>query len=217
MNPATAIEMANSINTHGDPVLEAAKWVFFIILLLGAASVPFMMILKKKNKDTNENQIESAISGAGSSLYNQLIKQVEEYRQIADKAFKERNDLFERVSKLEAMAESFKEAKVIVDRLRVKLDLKDQEIRHLLNQGAEERAKFLTILTNKDNEIIRRDQRISVLEKDMSKLQVRLARDEARQVFGNSMCPFKADAEHFDTGSIIPVHDVEDPTKTVPR
>lgn len=206
MNPAAAIEMANNLPTHGDPVLEAAKWVFFILILLGAASAPFMMILHKKNKDKNENQIESAISGAGSSLYNQLIRQVEEYRQIADKAFKERNDLFERVSKLEAMAESFKEAKIIVDRLRVKLDLKDQEIRNLLAQGAEERAKFLTILTNKDNEIIRRDHRIGVLEKDMHALEKRLAKDEARQIFGAALCPYKVDKE---AEPVIPSHDMQ--------
>lgn len=172
--------------------MEAVKWVFFLLVMIGVAAVPFMMILNKKNKDRNENQIESAISGAGSTLYSQLVKQVDEYRHIADKAFKERNDLFERVTKLENMAIQFSETKELVTLLRSKLDAKDQEIRDLLLASTVERSKFLEVLSLKDSEIIRRDIRIEQLEHNVSDLTVRLARDEARQLFGRRVCPFEA-------------------------
>ena len=198
---ADAIEVLNSIPTNGDTVLDAAKWVILVVLILLIGAIPFMMIMNKKNKDRNENIIETAISGAGSALYTQLVKQIDEQREIANNAYKERNDMMARLAKLEQVSEQYAETKLTVDRLRVKLDLKDQEIRKLLEQGANERAKFFEILTTKDNDIIRRDLRIEQLEKQMTALQIRLARDEARNIVGQAACPFTTQGVG-DTGTV---------------
>lgn len=181
MNPQTAIELANSIPSDGDIVLEAAKWVFFLVVLIGAGSVPFMMLLKKRHRDHNENKVESAMAGASSTLYTQLAAQIEEYRKTAHEAYKDRDELLVRVTRLEMMSEQFEVSKQSVDRLRVKLDLKDQEIRSLIATAAEERAAFLAVLVAKDKEIDARDARITQLENAVHDLELRLARDETRQ------------------------------------
>lgn len=205
MNPQAAIDAVVHIPTNGDPVLEAAKWVFLILIWVGILSLPFLTIMNKKNKDRNENTVESAIAGAGSTLYSQLVKQMEEYRTIANTAYQERNDLIERVGKLEAIAEQYRATKEVVERLRVKLDLKDQEIRKLLDEGAKERETFLAILTKKDSEIIRRDERILTLERSMHELELRLIRDESSAGFGAHACPFTTPGTQIsDSGAIVP-------------
>lgn len=189
MNTQTAIEVANSIPTNGDVVLEAAKWVFFLLVLLGAGSVPFMMLMKKRARDTNENKVESAIAGASSSLYNHLSSQLEDYRKSAQEASRDRDELLVRITRLEAMSEQFELSKQSVDRLKVKLDLKDQEIRSLISAAAEERAAFLAVLIAKDKEIDARDERITQLENAVRDLEIRLVKDESRQIAASS-CPF---------------------------
>lgn len=189
MNTQTAIEVANSIPTNGDTVLEAAKWVFFLVILLGAGSVPFMMLLRKRNKDSNENKVESAMAGASSSLYNHLSSQLEEYRKSAQNATRDRDEMLIRITRLESMSEQFELSKQSVDRLKVKLDLKDQEIRSLIAAAAEERAAFLAVLLAKDKEIDARDERITQLENAVHDLEIRLVRDENRQIIAAS-CPF---------------------------
>lgn len=189
MNTQTAIEVANSIPTNGDVVLEAAKWVFFLLVLLGAGSVPFMMLMKKRARDTNENKVESAMAGASSSLYNHLSSQLEDYRKSAQEASRDRDELLVRITRLEAMSEQFELSKQSVDRLRVKLDLKDQEIRSLISAAAEERAAFLAVLIAKDKEIDARDERITQLENAVRDLEIRLVKDETRQIAASS-CPF---------------------------
>lgn len=189
MNTQTAIEVANSIPTNGDVVLEAAKWVFFLLVLLGAGSVPFMMLMKKRARDTNENKVESAMAGASSSLYNHLSSQLEDYRKSAQEASRDRDELLVRITRLEAMSEQFELSKQSVDRLRVKLDLKDQEIRSLISAAAEERAAFLAVLIVKDKEIDARDERITQLENAVRDLEIRLVKDETRQIAASS-CPF---------------------------
>lgn len=174
-----AVTMVQGLNTGGSEVLEATKWVVIILLLVAGASWPLMMIMNKKTRDKNETTLETAISDVGSTLYNQLSKQVEDYRVAADLANKERNDLVVRVAKLEAQLLSFEALNSTVERLRVRLDSKDAEIRGLLDQGLSERKQFMEMLMLKDKDIAKRDGRIAQLEKVTSSLQVRLARDEA--------------------------------------
>ena len=174
-----AINMVQGLPTGGSELLEATKWVVIILIIAVSASIPFMMLMNKKTRDKNENALETAISDVGSTLYNQLSKQVEDYRAAADVASKERNDLVIRVAKLEAQIVALEPLKETVTRLRDKLDAKDVEIKGLLDQGLEERRQFMTMLSNKDGDIARRDARIAQLEKVTTALQVRLARDEA--------------------------------------
>lgn len=190
MSPAeTAVTLANNI-PGGDPIIDAAKWVFFILVLIGAGTYPFMLLLNKRNKDRNENQLDTAISSAGSSLYTQLIKQVDEYRKIADDAYKGREALLQRVSALELQVALHKSEADTVARLTYRLTEKDAEIAELLRQGQVERARFLDVLAEKEKAINTRDDRISQLEHSVSALQERLVRDEARQIFGAHTCPF---------------------------
>ena len=99
----TAVQIANNIPA-GDPVLDAAKWVFLVLALLGGATYPFLLFLRRSNKDKNENTLDTAIATTGSTLYAQLLRQVEEYRAIADKAYQERSSLAERIKSLEIEA-----------------------------------------------------------------------------------------------------------------
>ncbi len=184
--------MASEIPSGGDTVMEAVKWVFFVLVLIGSASVPFMMIMHRRNRDRNENTIETAISSAGSSLYTQLVKQVEEYRNLADTAFRERRELQDRVTKLEVLADHYEESKKDIAGLNRRLEEKDQEMRKQLQQAADERAQFIAILKQKDEELVRRDESIRKLESAVSNLNARLVRDETQQIFGAHVCPFSA-------------------------
>ncbi len=172
---AEAIQIATAIPTEGDAVLAAAKWVVFIFALVGSISFPFMVIMKKKNTDKNENQIESAIVGAGSVLYSQLVKQIDEYKNLAESAFKERNSLFERVTKLEGLMQELKAATALVEELKIALHTKDEQITELLSQSHKERVMLVTSLDRKDAEIKTRDARIEHLEKAMSVLQASIS------------------------------------------
>ena len=172
-------EMVKGLSTGGDPVLEATKWVVLIVMLIGAMAVPFMMLLNKKTKDENENALESSISKVGSTLYDQLGKQVEEYRLAADAANRERNELILKSARLEAQLIALEPVNELVERLRAKLDVKDGEIKGLLEQGLLERTQFMNMVTAKDGDISKRDDRIYQLEKVTTALQVRLARDDA--------------------------------------
>lgn len=191
MNTQDALAAVSNVQTNGDYVLEAAKWVVFLVILIGMGSVPFMMILNKKNKDGNENKIESAITDAGSSLYTQLASQLEEYRKTAAAAHAGRDELLIRITRLEITAEQYEDSKATLEKLKVKLDTKDSEIKALIAQAAEERAMFLSVLVNKDKDIVARDERITLLEKAVHDMELRLALDESRQLITGQagFCP----------------------------
>lgn len=194
MNPQDALTVVSEIRTNGDYVLEAAKWVVFLVLLLGVGAVPLMMLLNKRHKDGNENRIESAITDAGSSLYTQLASQLEEYRKTAQEAHAGRDELLIRITRLEIISEQYETAKVTLEKLKLKLDAKDAEIKGLLTQAAEERALFLSVLMAKDKDIVVRDERITQLEKSVHEMELRLVLDETRQLFSSNGggCPLAA-------------------------
>lgn len=187
----TAVQIANNIPA-GDPVLDAAKWVFLVLALIGGATYPFLVFLRRSNKDKNENTIDTAIATTGSSLYNQLLRQVEEYRSIADKAYRERSQLAERIKVLEIEAVSRMQELKQTAILAAKLEQRESDIAALIAQSAEEREHFYAALKEKEAAINLRDTRILQLEQSVSALQLRLVRDEARQIFGAHVCPFAA-------------------------
>ena len=128
-------------------------------------------------------------------LYNHLSEQVKEYRGIADAAFRERNELIQRVAALEVKSSDLEVAKDLVDRLKVRLDEKDAQIQSLIKQASEERLQLMKILSEKESEIQKREERISVLEGKTRDLELRLARDEARMSL--PQCP-RIDKPKFD-------------------
>lgn len=200
MNPTAAVETVNKLPTNGDPLLELVKWALLIIVIVMMAVGPAMLYARKAKKDKNEDIVESAMSGAGSTLYQHLSDQVKEYRQIADNAYAERNALFDRVAKLEAKSEEFTRANESLDRLKLKLEAKDlfiqekdSQLKELLDQGAKERTAFMAILNRKDAELTKANERILTLEKEVADLKVRLTSDEASM--SRPMCPFHGRTE----------------------
>lgn len=184
-----AVAIVNSIPT-GDPTIDAAKWVAFVLIIIGVGTYPFMMFMNKKTRDRNENQLDTAIASAGSSLYTQLIKQVDEYRKIADKAYSDRETLIARLNALELQVVLHTNDAAMVVALTARLDAKNAELSKLLEDVTKERAAFLEVLTEKEAAINLRDGRILQLEQSVHALQLRLVRDEARQIFGAHTCPF---------------------------
>lgn len=152
-----AVTMVQGLSTGGSDILEATKWVVVILLMVAGACLPFMMLINKKTKDKNTNVLETAISEVGSTLYTQLSKQVEEYRLAADSASKERNELVLRVAHLEAQIFSLESLRETNERLRSKLDVKDEEMKGLLAQGLDERKQFMDMLLLKNRDSLRRD------------------------------------------------------------
>lgn len=189
-----ATQAASQSMIH-DPLIQALAWVAGIVAALIAVGVPIRNYLKDSKREDKADQVMDAKASAESTLYNHLAEQIKSYRDIADKAFKERNELVERVARLEENVKLLDETKQIIDRLKTKLEAKDRrleekdnEIKKLLAQAAEERAQFLNILTKKDTDIARRDERILTLETRQRELEVRVAKDEVSgTVFP---CPF---------------------------
>ena len=160
------------------------------VAVMGGSAAAFLYaaylvqrFVRRYNRDIAENMKDRA----EGDLYRQLAEQVKEYRQIADTAFKERNDLLVRVVKLEGLVAGHGEVAALVSKLKTRLDEKDETIQKLLAQSSEERRKFLDILTAKDSEIAKRDERIVSLETRQRELEIRLAKDEV--ALGFHSCP----------------------------
>lgn len=186
--------LANGAVAH-DPLIVGLAWVSGIVALLIAMGVPIRNYLRDSKREDKADQVGDARASAESTLYNHLSEQIKSYRDIADKAFKERNELVERVARLEENVKILDETKLTLDKLKLRLedkdrrlDEKDEEIRQLLVQAADERSKFLNILTQKDTEIAKRDERILSLEQRQRELEIRLAKDEVSM--GVVPCPF---------------------------
>lgn len=182
--------------TQQDPLLVGLAWIVGIVTLLIAIGKPIKDYLRGEKRATGEDRVEDAKSTAETILYNHLAEQVRQYREIADRAFNERNSLVERVAALEAKTVILDDTKAALERLKLKLEdkdakleAKDAEIRRLLEQSAEERRQFLHILTIKDSEIAKRDERITALEQRQRELELRLAKDEA--TMNMPTCPFQ--------------------------
>lgn len=196
---ATDTIVANTI-TH-DPIISGLAWVVGIVVLIIAMGKPLRDYVRGEKREDKKDVVVDAKSSAESVLYNHLSDQVSQYRKIADQAFRERNDLIQRVAALEAKAEDLVDAKAVIEQLKIRLDKKDDEIQLLLAQSADERKQFLEILCNKESEISKRDERILSLENRQKELEIRLARDEVANV--QHVCPLHAMQKSME-GSQIP-------------
>ena len=169
---AVAVDAMKGVPS-GDPVIDAAKWGALLIVVLLVGAVPLTRLINMRVKDRNENKLETAISDSGSTLYKQLVEQMNEYRRIADDAFRERNCLVKEVAELRNKVTELESIKETNDRLRDRIEQKDGQIRALLEQNAIERARFLDALNAKDQFIVE-------LHRQVSDVRDRLTRDEKR-------------------------------------
>ena len=169
---AVAVDAMKGVPS-GDPVIDAAKWGALLIVVLLVGAVPLTRLINMRVKDRNENKLETAISDSGSTLYKQLVEQMNEYRRIADEAFKERNCLVKEVAELRNKVTELESIKETNDRLRNRIEQKDGQIRALLEQNSVERARFLDALNAKDQFIVE-------LHRQVSDVRDRLMVDEKR-------------------------------------
>lgn len=195
---ATAVEVAQQ-TVASDPTLVGLVWVVSIMTIMAAISAPLRDLLKRnKESEKEDREMDDKVEAAKASadvtkasaeaiLYQHLSEQVTAYRVIADQAYRERNSLVERVATLEAKADALDEARKTMTRMARRLEEQDKQIQSLISHADIERAKFLEILQSKDDQIARRDERISTLEKGQHDLELRLLSDEVR--LG---CPFHA-------------------------
>lgn len=196
-----AVQVVGDTNT-GDPLMQALGWLVVLSILALALFKPLRDMLRSDRRDSQSEVVDSAKIQAESTLYNHLADQVKQYREIADGAFRERNDLIARVAKLEEQTKVLEEYRITLDRMKAKLEEKDAEIRSLVAQAAEERKQFMTLLVTKDKEISRRDERILALEDRQKDLEIRIAKDEA--TLGLTQCPFVSKGAVSDP-SLLPV------------
>lgn len=188
---------SHPIPAFSDPVTVGLMWVVGIVALAISIGKPIRDYLRGEKKASKEDKVDDAKSSAETVLYNHLADQVTQYRNIADQAFRERNDLIKRVSALEAKAEDLADAREVIERLKVKLEDKDTKIELLLAQGAEERKRFLDIISWKDTELAKANDRIVSLETRQRELELRLTKDET----GIFVCPLhKAHTESVADG-----------------
>jgi septal ring factor EnvC (AmiA/AmiB activator) len=169
---AVAVDAMKGVPS-GDPVIDAAKWGALLIVVLLVGAVPLTRLINMRVKDRNENKLETAISDSGSTLYKQLVEQMNEYRRIADEAFKERNCLVKEVAELRNKVTELESIKETNDRLRDRIEQKDGQIRALLEQNSIERTRFLDALNAKDQFIVE-------LHRQVSDVRDRLVVDEKR-------------------------------------
>lgn len=186
-----------------DPLLVGLAWVAGIVALVVAIGKPIRDYLRSDKRDSAADQVIDAKAGAEAVLYTHLAEQVSQYRTIADAAYKERNDLIQRVGSLEAKAQDLVDARASIENMKARLEEKDRQIRELLSQSADERKQFLAILQAKDAEITRRDERILSLETRQRELEMRLVKDETSM--GLHICPWQqSGAKLSEQGFIIP-------------
>jgi len=179
-----------------DPMIIQLTWVVAVIALVFGIGKPIRDYLKGEKREAKTDKVTDAKTDAETILYEHLSDQVTQYRKIADQAFRERNDLISRVAALEAKAEDLAEQKILVEKLKDRLDKKDEEIQLLLRQGAEERRQFLDILQSKETEIAKRDERILTLEQRTQELEIRLLKGE--NVINAFTCPMEGGHRRTD-------------------
>lgn len=173
--------MMNEINDGKDVLLVGGGAGGLVALAYSATR-----FLRRWNRDVAENTKDRA----EGNLYEQLSTQVAEYRKVADDAFKERNALVGRVATLEAQVAMLAPLQELNDRLKGKLDQRDEQHEHLVHTYTEERRQYLELLRNKDVELSKRDESIRELTKAVNELQIRLVNDESKIAAFN--CPLAA-------------------------
>lgn len=195
---AIEVSIPKDVNTSllHEPIFGLLTWVVALVALIISIGKPIKDYLRGEHREDKKDKVNDAKANAESSMYDQLSSQVSQYRELANTAYRERNDLIQRVGALEAKAEDLVEQKRLTEKLKERLDKKDDEIRALLAQSTEERRQFLAILNAKDAEIAKRDDRILMLERGLRELETRLLREErATQAF---TCPLSESRRKTD-------------------
>lgn len=181
-NTAQTAQQVLASTATDDPFVSFLKWVSVIALVLLVGAKPVMAYIRQQNDVSNQNKKDDA-EGA---LYTHLAEQVREYRKLADTAFNERNNLLVRVTELEMRVSQFAEAKEQISLMQERLSMKDEIIANMVQQGAEERTRFLQILEAKDVQY-------ATLEKSHRELEARVTRDEV--ILGvAAVCPIAVEA-----------------------
>lgn len=198
-----AIEVAKAVQDPAmitNPVLTTLLIIVAVVVAAIAIGVPIKDYLRRDKRETGVDQVADAVAGAGAGLYQHLSEQLGQYREIADRAFAERNLLIERVARLEERDAQFDALKTSYDRLKERLDEKDrkleekdEELRNILAASSDERNQFLEIIRRKDTDIISRDERILKLEEGYRQLELRLAQEENQ--LKSFVCPFAGKAK----------------------
>lgn len=183
---------------QGDPVVTGLAWVGGIVAAILAVGVPIRDYLRREKRADASDAALGAKSEAEATLYQHMSEQLREYRELADRAFAERNDIIGRVAALEHNAQALAEAQGMIDTLRRKLDTKDAELQRILTESAEERRRFLDILEAKDAEIAHRDATIRDLEQRQQQLDLRLNTDEG--ILRQLACPLAASVQAINIG-----------------
>lgn len=201
------VALPKEVNTSllSDPVFGLLTWVVALVALIISIGKPIKDYLRGEHREDKKDKVIDSKANAESVMYDQLSSQVAQYRQMADTAYRERNDLIQRVGALEAKAEDLVEQKQLVEKLKIRLDKKDEDIHGLLAQATEERQQFLAILKAKDAEIAKRDDRILMLERGLRELEMRLMKEE--KVVQTFICPLEERRRREgDTQSVITPH-----------
>ena len=190
-NKTIEVALPKEVNTSllSDPVFGLLTWGVALVALIISIGKPIKDYLRGEHREDKKDKVNDSKANAESVMYDQLSAQVMQYRELANTAYRERNDLIQRVGALEAKAEDLVEQKQLVEKLKERLDKKDEDIHNLLAQSTEERKQFLSILNAKDAEIAKRDDRILMLERGLRELEMRLLKEE--RIVQTFICPLE--------------------------
>lgn len=159
MNPdKTAEIIQQAAQNSNDPIFAGLAWVLGVIVLLIAIAKPIMGMVRQYQS----NRAESAKDGADEALYKQLKEQIEINSRDIRNLIDERNRWHEEAINLRSRVTQLEEAKLTIERMKQKLDEKDELLRE---RDAENRRLMYEIIQLKD--------RLHLLE-------LRLADDEAK-------------------------------------
>lgn len=143
---------------------------------------------------------EVKVADAEGEIYKKLSNRNENLEKILGEVYHENKDLIMKVGRLEGFASNLTEASELIQKLKLKLDSKDDQFELLIKSHAEERAIFYEVLTRKDSELAKRDEQVLNLTKAVHELELRLASDERRLV--QIECPH---TDRFSTQYELPI------------
>lgn len=178
MDATAAAAQAALTAPSDDPFLTFLKWAVVILLVMLLGAKPLMEYIRQRSSDGAERSKDNA----EVTLYTHLAEQVREYRTLADKAIDERNTLLIRVTELEYRVERFAELQTRFAGIQQRIEQKDETIALLIQQGNDERRRFMELLEAKD-------ERYAALEASHRALEIRVTKDEARMDFVCPMTP----------------------------
>lgn len=136
-----ALQRAAADPSHAS-LYSGLGWILFMTIVGAAVATLFLKVFK----EVRSGAAEAAQDNAASTLYQHLSEQIRASQERLDAVYQERNDLRDRVSKLEALAAQ-------VEALKRQMMEKDEEIRRLIDAAAQERTQFMALIATKDARI----------------------------------------------------------------